>query len=278
VIPLPYDSTLINLKIVEGRWLNSPVEPEIVMNQQAFEISKNADVGGYLDVTLGGKMFRVKLVGIAEELDKAKIYMDERLYDRYANPDHLVNSVMFIAKEGGYDNVILLKKEIERAIDTSDLNILYVMSQAERVKIIYDHLNIILTTIVFFALLVLVVSALGMASATSINIMERTREIGVLRAIGATPEKIYSLFIAEGMITSIVSILLGLILSWPLSIVASSFFGNLMLGEGATLQFAFSYSGCIITLVTTIAFGWLASRIPARNAIKVSTHEALSYV
>lgn len=277
VIALPYDSKLINLKIVEGRWLNSSVEPEIVMNQQAFEISKKAAVGSHQDVNIGGKNIRVKLVGIAEELDKAKIYMDERLYDRFANPDHLVNSVMFIAKDRNYDKVISLKKEIEKAIDKSDLNILYVMSQAERVKIIYDHLNVILTTIVLFALLVLVVSALGMASATSINIMERTREIGVLRTIGATPEKIYNLFIAEGMIVSFASIVLGIMFSWPLSIAASSFFGNLMLGEGASLQFAFSKSGFFITLFSTFAFGWLASRIPAGNAIKVSTREALSY-
>jgi ABC-type antimicrobial peptide transport system permease subunit len=79
------------------------------------------------------------------------------------------------------------------------------------------------------------------------------------------------------MIVSFVSILFGLILSLPLSIVASSFFGNLMLGEGASLEFAFSTSGFFITLFTTFAFGWLASRIPARNAIQVSTHEALSY-
>lgn len=64
-----------------------------------------------------------------------------------------------------------LKADIEAAIVPSDLNILYVMSQAERVRIIYDHLNIILTVIVFLSLLVLVVSALGMASATGISIL-----------------------------------------------------------------------------------------------------------
>lgn len=277
IIALPHGSELINLKIVEGRWLNSSSEPEIVMNQQAFEITKNSSVGGYQELNVGGKTLKVKLVGIAEELDKPKIYMDENQYDNFANPEHLVNSLMFIAKNNSYDDVISLKKEIEKAIDNSDLNILYVMSQAERVKIIYDHLNIILTTIVFFAMLVLTVSALGMASATSINIMERTREIGVLRAVGATPKMIYNLFVAEGMIVSSVSIFFGLLLSWPLSIAASSFFGKLMLGQGASLEFAFSESGFFITLFTTFAFGWLASRIPARNAIKVPTREALSY-
>ena len=147
----------------------------------------------------------------------------------------------------------------------------------ERVKVIYAHLNIILTIIVFLALTVLVVSALGMASATGINIMERTREIGVLRAIGATPKMIYRLFVAEGMIISVASVFLGLLLSWPLSSAASPVFGNLMLGDGASLRFAFSANGFWITLVATVVFGWLASRIPARRAIKVSTREALAY-
>ena len=151
------------------------------------------------------------------------------------------------------------------------------MSDVEKVKVIFDHLNIILSVIVFLSFLVLLVSAIGMASATGINIGERTREIGVMRSIGATPKKIYSLFVSEGMIVSIISIGLGLLLSYPLSQLASVFFGNLMLGEEAVLTYAFSISGFIITIIVTIIFGWLASRIPARNAVKIPTRDALSY-
>jgi ABC-type antimicrobial peptide transport system permease subunit len=116
-----------------------------------------------------------------------------------------------------------------------------------------------------------------MASATGINIWERTREIGVMRAIGATPKMIYALFVNEGMITCTISILLGLLLSYPLSQLASVFFGKLMLGEGSVLQYAFSPLGFLITIIVTLLFGWLASRIPAKSAIKISTHKALSY-
>lgn len=115
-----------------------------------------------------------------------------------------------------------------------------------------------------------------MASATGINVMESTREIGVLRAIGATPAVIYRLFVAEGM-TSVASIFLGSVLSWPLSIAAAAFFGNLMLGDGASLRFAFSPKGFWITMAATLVFGCLASRIPARHAVAVSTHSALAY-
>ena len=275
IIALPYNSDLLAFRSIKGRWLSGPTEPEIVMNQEAEEIYDNPAIGSYHTLSVRGKQLKAKLVGIVDELEKPKIYMTTEQYDAFANPNHYINSLMFVAKDKSFDKVIALKKDIEKAIEPSNLQVLYVMMQAERVKIIYDHLKIIFVTIVFFALLVLVVSAIGMASATSINIMERTREIAVLRAIGATPKIIYNLFVAEGMIVSVISIFLGLLLSWPLSIVASKFFGSLMLE--VTLRFSFSKIGFVITLIATLIFGWLASRIPARRAIKVSTREALAY-
>lgn len=277
IVALPYNTDLFRPRVVAGRWLRISDPPEVVMNQQAVELYGNPAVGSKQSLHIGGKTVAVKLVGVVEELEKPKIYMDQAQYDAVANPGHAVNSLMFIAQDNRYDKVMVLKGDIEAAIASSDLNVLYVMSQAERVKVIYDHLNIILTTIVFLSLSVLAVSALGMASATGINILERTREIGVLRAIGATPRMIFRLFVAEGMITSMASIVLGLLLAWPLSMVASVFFGTLMLGEGAALRYAFSGEGFLITLVTTLIFGWLASRVPARRAIQVSTRDALAY-
>jgi putative ABC transport system permease protein len=275
IIALPYNSDLVGFRSMKGRWLSGPGAPEIVMNQDAAEMYDHPEIGSLHTLSVRGRQLQAKLVGIVDEFEKPKIYMDQDLYDSFANPDYRVNSLMFVAKDRSYDKVLALKRDIERVIGPSNLQILFVMMQAERVKIIYDHLKIIFFTVVFFALLVLTVSAIGMASATSINIMERTREIGVLRAIGATPKTIYRLFVAEGMIVSVVSIVLGLLLSWPLSIAASGMFGTLMLE--IALPYAFSATGLVITIIATVLFGWLASRIPARKAVTVSTREALAY-
>ena len=277
IVALPYDTNLFRPRIISGRWLNISNPPEVVMNQQALELYPNLVLGSTQTLQIGNNALTVQLVGVVEELEKPKIYIDQAQYDAVANPGHAINSLMFVAKDKSYDKVIELKRDIEAAIAPSKLNVLHVMSQAERVKVIYDHLNIILSTIVLLSLSVLIVSALGMASATGINIMERTREIGLLRAIGATPRMIFQLFVIEGMIISVTSILLGLLLAWPLSMLASGIFGTLMLGEGATLRYAFSVEGFLITLLTTLVFGWLASRIPAQKATGVSTREALSY-
>jgi putative ABC transport system permease protein len=278
IVALPFDTDLVKMNVIKGRWLQRSDEVEIVMNQGAAEtFGEPVAVGKQYRIVLNGKPMQARLTGIVKEFDVAKIYIDKEQYDRYANPEHLINSVLFIANDRNFQQIVRLQKDIERAISRSDLNVFYVMSQAGRAKIVYDHLAIVLTLFTFLSSLVLVISTLGMAAATGTNIMERTREIGVMRAIGATPRIIYGLFVSEGAVVSSVGIVAGLVLSLPFSLYAARFFGELILGHDAPLQFAFSWLGLVITLAITLAFGWLASRIPARKAMAISTREALSY-
>lgn len=277
IVALPQQTHRLRLKMIEGRWLQKNPDIEIVINQQAWALYNHPKIGDKVVLNIGNATIEARLVGIAQQFDKAKVYMAIQQYDAVANPDHTVNTLVIVAKNKAFPEVMTLKQEIEKSLASSDLDVAYVMSQAERVFIIYAHLNIILYTIVILSLLVLVVSAVGMASATGINIWERTREIGIMRAIGATPSQIYRLFVLEGLLVSVVSIVLGLILAYPLSRVAAVFFGDLMLGKNSVLEYAFSPMGFGITLVTTLVFGWLASRIPARSAIRISTREALAY-
>ena len=278
IIALPYDTDLLKMDVVKGRWLQLSDGIEIVMNQMAAEtFGEPVVIGNPYRINLHGIQVTVKLVGIVKEFDVAKIYIDKAQYDIYANPEHLINSLMFVADDRSFNKIVSLKKDIERAISQTDLNVFYVMSQAERAKIIYDHLNIILTLFTILSSLVLLISTLGMAASTGTNIIERTREIGVMRAIGATPRIIYRLFVAEGAVVSIAGIVSGLVLSLPLSFYAAEFFGEMILGGGIPLKFAFSRMGFAATLAITLVFGWLASRIPARKAISISNREALAY-
>jgi putative ABC transport system permease protein len=79
------------------------------------------------------------------------------------------------------------------------------------------------------------------------------------------------------MACSSLGLLAGLALSWPLSLVASAFFGTLMLGEGAVLRFAVDAWGIGITVGVTMIFAWLASLLPARAALRITTRSALAY-
>lgn len=273
----PFDTKLKDYDLLQGTWLTGSDELEFVVNQQAATSFKPLVIGKNYAIGLGDIEVSAKLVGVVREFDVAKIYLDIDKYNALVNPAKKINSLMISLKDRSYGNVIAVKKEIERTIETSGTNVLYVMSQAERADIISNHLDIILMVILFLSLLVLLVSSMGMGSAMGINVMERTREIGVLRAIGATPKAIVQLFVMEGFIIGVLSVVAGLLLALPMSGLAAEFFGELILGENTPLDFAFSKVGFIITLIVTLLCGYIASRVPANKAINITVREAIAY-
>ncbi|MCF6263502.1 MAG: FtsX-like permease family protein [Xanthomonadales bacterium] len=277
VIAAPFDSIMIERDLLQGTWLSSSVELEFVTNQGAAPAFKPLIIGNSYPITVGGNEVSAKLVGVVREFDSPKIYLDLEKFNALANPDGLVNNLLVSLSDRSYDSVIQAKIQIEQAIESTGMDVIVVMSQAERAKVIFDHLNIILMVILFLSLLVLSVSAMGMGSAMGINVMERTREIGVLRAIGATPKVVIRLFVIEGFIISALSVTVGLLLALPMSSLAAQFFGELILGENTPLDFAFSQSGFSITLVVTLLFGYLASSVPANRATNITVQEAIAY-
>lgn len=279
IVALPAKTQMLYPKIISGRWLMNDAQHrnEVVLNQKGWELYGNQPLGSEIIIEINDKTVRMKIVGVVEQFDLGKVYMSIDEYDAVFNPEHLINTISIRSKNRNFEEVVELKKGIEEVLLQSSLSVASLISHPEKVKIIFEHLNIILSVILFLSLLVLVVSAIGMASSTSINILERTREIGVMRAIGATPQMIYKMFVFEGLIVSIVSIVLGLILSYPVTSVVAVYFGNLVLGERAVLDYAFSPEGMAITIVSTLFFAWLASRLPARTAIQVSVSKALAY-
>lgn len=277
VVALPWDTTMAVPRLTAGRWLNSAEAPEVLLNQASVTAFGQPRTGDSLSLSLGGVARTVTVVGIIEEIDRAKVYLSDTLWTRWADPGRRGNTLTIVAQDRSYAGVMALKKQVEQAVAASDLKVLYVISQAERTKIIADHLDIILTVLLLLAFLVLWVATLGTAAAASITVLERTREIGVLRAIGAGPRRIIGMFVAEGLLSSLAGLAVGLAAAWPISLAASGFFGTLMLGEGAVLRFAWNPAGVAVTVGVTLVFGVVSAWGPSRAASRVTTRRALAY-
>lgn len=273
----PYDSKLKDNHLLKGTWLTGATDLEFVINQQAALEMQDVVVGDNYTLMIGKKAVPGKLVGVVREFSSAAAYVDITKFNNAFNPEQKINKLMLSMEDRSYENVIGIKKQVESVIQRTGMDVVFVISQAEQSVVIFEHLNIILSILVFFSLLVLTVSAMGMGSAMGINVMERTREIGVLRAIGATPKMTTRLFVLEGFVISAISVIVGVILALPLSWLASIFFGDLILGDETPLDFAFSIPGFAVTLAITLAFGYIASRLPANKATKITVREAIAY-
>jgi putative ABC transport system permease protein len=134
--------------------------------------------------------------------------------------------------------------------------------------------SILTTLLLIMTFLIAVVGSFGLSGTLSINVLERRREIGVMRAVGASSADVGFIFVGEGL-------LLGL-LSWaqaiPLSLLAGRYFVDAI---GQVIDFPvvyhYSYPGVWIWLAVVVALSLAASWLPARRATQVSVRQSLAY-
>ena len=119
------------------------------------------------------------------------------------------------------------------------------------------------------------VGSIGLMTTMTINVVERRREIGVMRAVGATSPTVAGIFVGEGVLLGVLSWLLALPLSYPAARVISHAVGYPLMG--APLDFRYPPGGCVVWLATVVLLSVLASLWPALQATRISVREALAY-
>jgi putative ABC transport system permease protein len=136
--------------------------------------------------------------------------------------------------------------------------------------------NSITTTMLLgLAVIMAVVGGIGLMGSLSISVVERTREVGVMRAIGARSLTIMGMFMMEGILQGI--------FSWAVAVPLSFFTGGYVanaLGQtmfDANLDYLYSYDAVVIWLIIILVISILASIIPAYNATRISVRDSLAY-
>jgi putative ABC transport system permease protein len=125
------------------------------------------------------------------------------------------------------------------------------------------------------SLLIAAVGGIGLAGTMSINVVERAREIGVMRAIGATSAAIGGIFVAEGTLVGLLSWLLAVPLSYPGARLFSDMIGDAVINY--PLDFVYSTRAAVLWLLLVLILSALASLWPALRAARISVREALAY-
>jgi putative ABC transport system permease protein len=137
------------------------------------------------------------------------------------------------------------------------------------------HMRVLVNSLIAMAILMALVGTLGLMSTISMNVLERTREIGVMRALGATPEKVRNLIVLEGLMIGVLSILAAFIVSLLMSYYMGQFIGHISFRTPLTLTI--SLLAIVIWIVIVFIGSYVATLYPARRANKVTTREALAY-
>jgi len=136
-------------------------------------------------------------------------------------------------------------------------------------------INILVIILLVMALLTAFVGSIGLTGTMGMNVIERTREIGIMRAIGAVDFAIMQSVVIEALVIGLITWVLALVLSYPISVFLLSIIGAAILGSAPLL--IVTPTGILIWLAVVIGLSIVASILPARNAAKLTINEVLSY-
>ena len=125
------------------------------------------------------------------------------------------------------------------------------------------------------AILTAFVGSIGLMGTMSINVLERTREIGVMRTIGAVDAVVMQSVIIEGLVIGLITWLLAIGISYPISSALLTIIGQTMAGSAFTL--VFTPFGVYLWLGIVIVLSIIASIMPARDAARLTINEVLAY-
>jgi putative ABC transport system permease protein len=138
-----------------------------------------------------------------------------------------------------------------------------------------QSINILVIFLLIMAILTAFVGSIGLTGTMSINVLERTREIGVMRTIGAVDLVIMQSVIIEGLVIGLITWILAIGLSFPISYLLLTIVGEAMMGSAMSLSF--TPLGILIWLAVVIILSGVASILPARNAARLTINEVLAY-
>ncbi len=135
--------------------------------------------------------------------------------------------------------------------------------------------GIITTMLMALAIIVAAVGGIGLMGSLSISVVERTKEIGVMRAIGARSGTIMGMFVMEGVLQGVFSWAVAVPLSYVFSQPLARTLGQVMFN--ANLDYQYNVRAVVIWLVLIVVISALASILPARNATRISVRASLAY-
>ncbi|MFM9840349.1 MAG: ABC transporter permease [Cyclobacteriaceae bacterium] len=270
---LPVPTQLLKPTVVEGKWLNNNVTNDVVLNQSSRGSLKIGDV---IPLNIDGESTTWNVIGFTEDVGSPAIaYVSLEVFSKLRNTQGQVKMLRVSYADRSKENAVRKNREVEALLEKENISISATIPVWLLQNAIAAHMKVLVNSLMAMAILMAFVGTLGLMSTMSMNILERTREIGVMRAIGATPTKIKNLIVWEGFFIGAMSIFLAVVLSLILSTYLGRLIGNLSFRTPLTLTISTLALGIWVFII--VAGSYIATLYPARRANKITTREALAY-
>ena len=273
---LPAAGAFVSPNLIAGHWLTTVDLSGAVINNQALLFFPGANIGDLLDLTVRGQPVRLRLAGIIREhLAGATIYLTTEQYAREFGRVDFTGGLRLELGDKSEDSEIKVMAAIERSFEDAGVKIAESTLRSQLGRALAGHLFILIFILIVMSILMALVGIFGLGSAMAASVLERRRELAVLRAIGASNAAVLLTVICEGVFIGFLSVIAATVLSVPATMLIAKLVGTAMLGpwQGVVV----SATAIPMWLIIVLLGATVASGYPARRASKMTIREALAY-
>ncbi len=278
IVAPPAGSELVKPVLTSGRWLVPEDEAAIVIGNHLLKERPDLKVGDEVVIEIEKKEYTWRIVGtyqMAGTVIPPIVYANYEPLARILNESDQIYEARVVTTAHDAATQDRVARLMEQQFEASGIQISDITTGAENMAKQTATIDVLVYTLMVMAVLIALVGGLGLMGTMSMNVMERNREIGVMRAIGASDFTVQQMVIVEGMVIGVISWILGALLAFPISLVLDYIVGIAFVTS--PLDFIISPYGFMIWLIGILVLSALASYLPARNASRLTVREVLAY-
>lgn len=267
--------------LVAGRWLSPEDERAIVIRKDTAD-----DNGICLGDTvildlgeLGDSDWQV--VGFYQDIfsdvgGTDSIYANLEAVFRATKKHNHAGQILVCTDQHDEAYIQQVMTRLKETYEAKNVDVAESQTEPELRKQIDSQFDIVIIMFLVLAMIMAIVGGIGLMGALSISVVERIREIGVMRAIGAKTPTILGMFVMEGVLQGLLSWLVVVPLSFILGRPMANALGLVLFD--ANLDYQYNFGAVWLWLGIILIVSILASILPARNATQVSVQESLAYL
>ena len=262
---------------MRGRGLRAGDRRALVVNTDVLESEEGLRPDDRIQLSVNGRPPTPWLVvGVAQRIVVGPVmYADGATLARAAGEPGLARRLVVVTRDRTGAAQAAVAAVLTDRLEREGFSVTSARTSAELRSLDRTNFGTIISFLLVMATLLAVLGGLGLSGMLSINVLERSREIGVLRAVGARDRDVTRLVLVEGLLV----VALGCALAAPLGLLVgralSDAVGNLFLG--ASLAYSYSTTGLLLWLGLALVLALAASALPARRAMRLRVRDILAY-
>jgi putative ABC transport system permease protein len=279
---IPVDDPMYRPKIVEGRWLQPSDGKVVVMNKETAD-DEHIQIGEAITLDMGewGKddwqvvgLYQVSLV-FGGGFNTEALYAPRPAVYEATKKTGKGSTLLVRTFSHSSDDIRQVASNLEDVFAQRHIDIFQIETMPALRKTSDSSFFIVVYMLLVLAVIIVLVGGIGLMGSLWINVIERTKEIGILRAIGAVSSKIMGMFMLEGVLQGLMSWMIAIPVSLAVTPMMARAMGETMFGT--SLDYRFNWEAVFIWLAIILVISILASIIPAYNATRVNVRQSLNY-